>query len=108
MFQAIGDAYGFGEANARTAQEMIRDSEGDPSWNKSQNNRAKELHSALMAAAGGQGRTINPKWLGMQLNRDLNRRVDDLRLCSVYDSHAKVNRWYVEEAAEAENMGAGT
>jgi hypothetical protein len=67
--------------------------------------RALQLRAALEGVAA-QGRWINPRFVGMQLNRDVNRIVEGLRLWAVYDGHAKRNRWYVEKVGAG--TGAGT
>jgi hypothetical protein len=61
---------------------------------------ALQLRAALEGVAA-QGRWINPRFVGIQFTRDANRIVDGLRLCAVYDGHAKINLWYVEKVGNA-------
>jgi putative DNA primase/helicase len=103
LFAAIGNAYGFGPGSALAVSEMIADAEWGGIGVRSvmdrpsePDERALQLRAALEGVAA-QGRWINPKFVGMQLNRDVNRIVDGLRLGSVYDGHAKRNLWYVEK-----------
>ena len=56
---------------------------------------ARQLQSALVIAAGA-GRVINQRWLGRWLSLEVNKIVDGLRLRSMYNSHRKLNLWYVE------------
>jgi hypothetical protein len=58
--------------------------------------KAVRLHDALVVAAG-HGKNINPKWFGTWLGKNVNRSFDGLRLRAAYDSHNKVNWWYVEQ-----------
>jgi putative DNA primase/helicase len=103
LFAAIGNAYGFGPEVAQPVADMIQDAEwggiGARSFKdrpSEPDERAVQLRAALEGVAA-QGRWINPRFVGMQFNRDANRIVDGLRLCAVYDGHAKRNLWYVEK-----------
>jgi putative DNA primase/helicase len=112
LFQAIGNAYGYGIDAARTANEMIEDARKgtitrkepkapkdpkDPNGilNREWSAAAAELKAAL-AQVAGVGAQVDPRWLGRTLSKDEGKIVDNLRLQAAYDGHSKVNRWYVE------------
>jgi putative DNA primase/helicase len=109
VFQAIVNAYGYGPKAARPAVDMVQDAEDGliqrhgrltPGERHKElaggvDEEARQLHSALVIAAGA-GRVINQRWLGKWLSGEVNKIVDGLRLCSVYDTHRKLNFWYVE------------
>jgi putative DNA primase/helicase len=107
LFQAIVNAYGVGEGNSRRSADMIRDADNGSITPRSQlplkrefgelpDEGAVRLQEAMVVAAG-HGRIINPKWFGTWLGKHQNRSIDGLRLRAAYDSHNKVNWWYIEK-----------
>jgi putative DNA primase/helicase len=109
VFQAIVNAYGYGPKAARPAVDMVQDAEDGliqlhgrltpderyKALKDGVDEEARQLHSALVIAAGA-GRTINQRWLGTYLSGERDSIVDGLQLRSMYDSHRKLNFWYVE------------
>jgi hypothetical protein len=54
---------------------------------------ATDLKAAIMQYTTDR---LDSKYLGNKFNADRNRIVDGLILRSTYDTHRKVNSWYVE------------
>jgi putative DNA primase/helicase len=101
MFQAIYNAYG---SVPRCAADMIDDAKHDSIkelgksrphllHRKFDSGTARDLKAAIMQYTTDR---LDSKYLGNKLNADRNRIVDGLILRSNYDSHRKVNSWYVE------------
>jgi hypothetical protein len=59
---------------------------------------ARDLKAAIMQYTTER---LDPKYLGNKLNADRNRIVDGLILRSDYDSHRKLNSWFVEHVNAA-------
>ncbi|MEY4581173.1 MAG: hypothetical protein RL701_5876, partial [Pseudomonadota bacterium] len=64
--------------------------------------RTKDLADALARFAWG-GKELTSKTLGSNLTQYKSRNIDGMRIASVYDKHAKVERWYVEKLGQASN-----
>ena len=101
MFQAMLNAYG---SEPRSSADMIDDAKKE-SIKKPGKDRpalldrkfdgtAKDLKSAIIQYTSDR---LEPKHLGNKFNADRDRIADGLILRSDYDSHRKVNSWYVEK-----------
>jgi putative DNA primase/helicase len=97
VFQAIFNAY---SGKGRTAAEMIADAKagaikepGKDILDRKGSRLAEELKEALVQYIGER---LDAQYLGNKLSRDNGDITDGLRLCSAYDSHRKVNTWFVE------------
>jgi putative DNA primase/helicase len=100
---AIGELFGYGEDQARTAAQMIEAADSAYPTEKQ-----KGLREALMAVAR-QGREISPNKLGCWLRQAKGQIVTGLRLGGKPD-RVKVNWWWVEpaEASKNNDLGLGT
>ena len=101
MFQAMLNAYG---SEPRTAADMVDDAKKESIKEvgkkrpeildrKMGDGAAKDLQAAIMQYTTDR---LDSKYLGNKFNADRNRIVDGLILRSDYDTHRKVNSWYVE------------
>jgi hypothetical protein len=98
MFQAIANAYGGEE---RTAAEMIEDAKAGGFKRKAKtlldlkpDRAVADLKAAIVQYTQDR---LDAKHFGNKLGTDKNKIAAGLRLCTSYDSHRKVNCWYVEE-----------
>ena len=105
MFQAIANAYGVGVV--RTAAHMVTDAKNGTIKQPGKhlldqqctNVEAVNLRAAITQYTDNK---MDAKYLGNKLNTDKGKIAGRLRLCSDYDSHTKVNRWYVESIIRGE------
>jgi hypothetical protein len=51
---------------------------------------------------------MDARYLGNKLNTDKGKIAGGLCLCAKYDSHTKVNHWYVETLIKGEGEAEGT
>jgi hypothetical protein len=101
MWAALRNAYG---TEPKAAGEMIEDAKAGyikkPKKGKAlidQTMTGRSEAAALRAAiVGYTSDRMDARYLGNKFNTDEHAIADGLRLCSDYDSHSKVNRWYVE------------
>jgi putative DNA primase/helicase len=104
MFQAMANAYGVGLANKRTAAQMIADAEsrtiGKPGLSLLQRKFSDESDNLKAAIIQYTSDRLDARHFGNKLNTDKNAIAGGLRLLSDYDSHTKVNQWYVEPLSE--------
>jgi len=103
MFQAIANAYGVGFV--RTTALMIADAKsgmiaepGKSLLHQRMNPEADNLRAAITQYTDNR---MDAKYLGNKLNTDKGKIAGGLRLCSNYDTHTKVNHWYVETLGES-------
>lgn len=61
------------------------------------NPEAGNLRTAIIQYTDNR---MDAKYLGNKLNTDKSKIAGGLRLCSDYDTHTKVNHWYVETLGE--------
>jgi putative DNA primase/helicase len=111
---AIGELFGFGEDQARTAAQMIEATDPDSGGGAGLDElldsatglgpKEKALKEALMAVAR-QGREISPAKLGYWLRQAKGQIVNGLRLDGRLD-RVKVNWWWVD-AVRPGSAGAG-
>jgi putative DNA primase/helicase len=106
MFQAMANAYGVGAVNKRTASQMINDAKTGVVVKPGKS----RVQAMMVAPVGGEMEAENLKaaitqytterldarYLGNKFNTDKSAIAGGLRLLSEYDSHTKVNAWYVE------------
>jgi putative DNA primase/helicase len=104
MFQAISNAYGVGVV--RTASLMIADAKtgttnepGKHLLDHRTNPEAANLRAAIIQYTDNK---MDARYLGNKLNTDKGKIAGGLRLCTKYDSHTKVNHWYVETLIKGE------
>jgi putative DNA primase/helicase len=108
MFQAISNAYTVG--CPRLASQMIADAKSgtinEPGKHlldqQCTNVEAVNLRTAIIQYTDNR---MDAKYLGNKLNTDKGKIAGGLRLWSDYDSHTKVNHWYVETLGENEGEG---
>jgi putative DNA primase/helicase len=98
MFQAMVNAYG---DDGRTAAEMIDDAKAGGFRPKAKSvldvvpsRAAEDLKAAIVQYTQDR---LDAKYLGNKLGTDKNKITGGLCLRTEYDSHRKVNRWYVEQ-----------
>jgi hypothetical protein len=93
VLQAVTNAYGTAD---RTAGEMVEDAKlGSMTIaGKLEDAKAKALKEALVQYTSDR---LEARWIGNKLNQDRDKIVGGLCLRSNYDSHNKVNRWWVEQ-----------
>jgi hypothetical protein len=97
MFQAMANAYGVGIA--RTAALMVSDAKSGiikkpgKLLDQTFSVEADNLRAAIIQYTDNR---LDARYLGNKLNTDLGKIAGGLRLCTKYDSHTKVNHWYVE------------
>jgi hypothetical protein len=104
MFQALANAYGVGPDAQRLAAQMVADAKaGDIRCEgksimaqTARSEAALNLKSAIIQYTDNR---LDARYLGNKLYTDLNSIAGDLSLRSGYDSHTKVNLWYVEGLA---------
>lgn len=101
MVQGMVNAYGVGEGAARAAAEMVSDAErgvikreGKALLDQKPSTAAKDLKAAIIQYTKDR---IDARYLGNKLSVDRNSITYGLCLRALYDSHRKVNRWYVEK-----------
>jgi hypothetical protein len=104
LFQAIANAYGVGVDARRSASRMIEDAKTGTIrklggkrldiLNRASGGEdaANDLKAAII---GYTDNYLNARHFGNKLNTDRNAIAGELQLCSWYDSHSKVNHWYV-------------
>ena len=109
MFQAISNAYGVGcpsigksqmIADAKTG--IIKRTRQAPIRSACTNVEAVNLRTAIIQYTDNR---MDAKYLGNKLNTDKGKIAGGLRLWSDYDSHTKVNHWYVETLGEKRGRG---
>ena len=107
MLVALRDAFGLGPGAKRTKQEIIDAIDprevsafqsilGAPIERPA---KQKALREALMGLEVEEGNDLSTK-LTYWLRANNDRSISGLRLCSEFDKHSKVNKWYVELATE--------
>jgi hypothetical protein len=105
VFAAIGNAYGFGPGASRSAAEMIADAKDKLLSKPGRSGKAKtpivtsgplaeDLRSAIATYTNDRQ---DGKYLGNRFGVDRGGIAGGLRLPSEYNSHKKVNAWYVEK-----------
>jgi putative DNA primase/helicase len=107
MLVALRDAFGMGPGAKCTKQEIIdaidpREIGGFQSILGAPIERPakqKALREALMGLEVEEGNDLSTK-LTYWLRANNDRSISGLRLCSEFDKHSKVNKWYVELATE--------
>jgi putative DNA primase/helicase len=100
MFQAMVNAYGAGPEGRRQASQMVTDAKNGgfskPGTSLLDAKRSVEAVNLKAAIIGYTDNRLDGKYLGNKLYTDLNAIADGLCLRRLYDSHTKVNHWYVE------------
>jgi hypothetical protein len=107
MFQAMANAYGVGIENRRTASEMVKDAKEGTivrgGKRASLLDMADEAENLKAALVGYTSDRLDAKHLGNKLNIDRRAIAGGLRLDTSYDSHNKVNQWFVETLQEGKS-----
>jgi hypothetical protein len=96
----MANAYGMGIENSRTAAHMIADAKGGtiskPGQKVLDQKNAEDEQALKGAIIQYTDNKLDARYFGNKLNAERDMIAGDLRLLSDYDSHNKVNRWYVE------------
>lgn len=103
MFQGMANAYGVGVAARRTAKAMIEDAKNGiakPGQKLIDRQHGGEQENLKAAIIGYTNDRLDARYFGNKLNVDRNNIAGGLCLRAEYDTHTKVNLWFVEPLQE--------